>query len=253
MILPFVLSLPHCSAQVPPWIRDRLALDTEEIHTSVDLGTDEIFGLLPARYVIKANFTRLVTDLNRSFHDDGEKGVIARTDYHGRPVFLAGQYPKKTVRERLLQICYYPFHEQLTRAVEDPGIKALFDCHSLEGVGPCDAPDAGNKRKDIILSNNGGKEGQIKADRGYITCAAETLFAIEQAFSDQGFSVAVNTPYRGGFITRHYGKFLMENNKFALQIEINQDLFLYPGSKRLNPESIQRVRTGVHNALMHIC
>ncbi|MFO7885251.1 MAG: N-formylglutamate amidohydrolase [Desulfobacteraceae bacterium] len=253
MILPFVLSLPHCSAQVPPWIRECLALDTKEIQTAVDLGTDEIFGQLPARYVIKANFTRLVTDLNRNFHNDGEKGVIARTDYHGRPVFLPGQYPEKTMRKRLLQTCYHPFHEQLSQAVEDPGIKALFDCHSLEGVGPCDAPDAGNKRKDIILSNNGGKGGQIEADRGYITCAAETLFTIKQAFSDQGFSVAVNTPYRGGFITRHYGRGLMENNKFALQIEINQDLFLYPGSKRLNPERIKRVTAKVHKALIDIC
>ncbi|MFO7885969.1 MAG: N-formylglutamate amidohydrolase [Desulfobacteraceae bacterium] len=127
MILPFVLSLPHCSAQVPPWIRERLALDTKEIQTSVDLGTDEIFGHLPARYVIKANFTRLVTDLNRNSENYGEKGVIARTDYHGRPVFLPGQYPEKTMRKRLLQTCYHPFHEQLSQAVEDPGIKALFD------------------------------------------------------------------------------------------------------------------------------
>jgi hypothetical protein len=57
----------------------------------------------------------------------------------------------------------YPFHDKLEDAFASPGIKFLFDCHSLNGIGLKDAPDSGKKkRKDIILSNNGDLKRLIR-------------------------------------------------------------------------------------------
>jgi N-formylglutamate deformylase len=41
-----------------------------------------------------------------------------------------------------------------------------------------------------------------------------------------GFSVSVNQPYSGGFITTHYGLELVKKGRMAVQIEINQDLYV---------------------------
>ena len=45
-----------------------------------------------------------------------------------------------------------------------------------------------------------------------------------KTFTDQGYRVARNHPYAGGFITEHYGQ--PRQNIHALQIEINRALYM---------------------------
>jgi N-formylglutamate amidohydrolase len=49
-------------------------------------------------------------------------------------------------------------------------------------------------------------------------------FAAERAFQRQGFSVARNTPYAGGYTTQFHGR--PRSGVHALQIEINRGLYL---------------------------
>jgi len=60
------------------------------------------------------------------------------------------------------------------------------------------------------------------------------------------------TQYKGGFIARHYGQYLMERDKIAVQIEINQDLFLLSGKTVLDNEKIASTRERVLAALAGI-
>ncbi len=46
----------------------------------------------------------------------------------------------------------------------------------------------------------------------------------EAALSDRGYSVTRNTPYSGGFVTRHYGR--PSEGVHSLQIEINRALYM---------------------------
>ena len=48
--------------------------------------------------------------------------------------------------------------------------------------------------------------------------------AVATAFKREGFSVARNEPYAGGFTTRHYGR--PEARRHAFQIEINRALYM---------------------------
>ena len=226
MEFPFIISIPHCSFKIPEEVISALALTKEEIWESTDIGTEEIFGPLPAKVSLCARWSRLVADLNRSHDQRDRKGVIALVDYHGRSVFREGHIPNEKVIEGRLRKYYWPFHNRLTKALENPGIKVLFDCHSLNGIGPTEAPDAGKKRKDIILSNNGDQNGNAGPARGRITCPTERLYLIKEAFQEAGFSVSINDPYAGGFITTHYGQKYARMGKISVQIEINQDLYL---------------------------
>lgn len=252
MKIPALLSLPHCAVEIPLWLKERIVLKQNEIVDSVDRGSEEVFCAMPVFSVIKAKWSRLVVDLNRKPDSFGKKGVVARTDYQGREIYLAAGYPGKDEIEKLVQIYYNPFHEEILRALANPAVEALFDCHSLEGTGPSDAPDTGEKRRDIILSNNGDYKGRVDAKRGYITCSVERLALIKKAFHNQGFSVGINSPYRGGFITQHYGKQLMTRGKFAVQIEMNQDLILSSGRNVLNNEKIKSVQERVLSAMTEI-
>ena len=69
------------------------------------------------------------------------------------------------------------------------------------------------KIPDIVLSDCYGKA----TDR-------EILDQTENAFKEQGFRVSINQPFSGGFITKHYGDPIL--NQDAIQIEINRSLYM---------------------------
>jgi N-formylglutamate amidohydrolase len=249
MTLPFVVSIPHCGRDVPPEIRRRMALNDRQIIESVDFGTFEIFGRLPAAAVIHTPWSRLVADLNRSADNRGAKGVIALIDYHGRPVFNPGAEPDDTVIDQRVALYHAPYYHRLTRAMARVPFEMLLDGHSLNGTGPADAPDAGRRRKDVILSNNGDENGRPVSGRGPATCPADRLAAMGEAFERQGFSVSINAPYKGGNIINHYGPALIQAGKAAVQIEMNQDLYMAAGDIEVDPRRIEEVAQRVERAL----
>ena len=245
MKLPFVISLPHCSGLIPPEAREAVALSDEEIYESTDVGTREIFGLLPAKLVLSAPWSRIYVDLNRGVHQRGRRGVFARVDYYGRPIYREGFFPDQDEAEHRLRESYWPYHNRIKEAMERPDIQVLVDCHSLNGIGPQEAPDRGKRRKDIVLGNNGDQEGDRDPVLGTITCPAETLYLMGQAFQRAGFSVALNDPYSGGYIIKHHGQEAIKRGKMAFQIEINQDLYVEPSKRQLVPERLGDVRARV--------
>jgi len=246
MDFPFIISLPHCSGRIPEAIRAHFALSDEEIHESIDLGTMEIFGSLPVKSVVSALWSRLVVDLNRGADERDPGGVIAERDYRGRRVYRQGLFPDDGEVENRLRDYYRPYHKRLTAALEHGGPAFLFDCHSLYGVGPAGAPDPGRRREDIILGNNGNGRGEDEPFLGALTCPPRILHRIKAAFQKSGFTVSLNNPYSGGFITTHYGHRFAAWGLMAVQIEINQELFA--DGIRPRPDRLREVKRAVHEA-----
>ncbi len=252
MKLPFVISLPHCSGEIPERIRPGMVLTRKEMVDAVDLGTREIFGCMSAEQILCAKWSRLVVDLNRPPHQRDAKGPVVLTDYHGRSVYKANAIPDEREITQRLSTYYKPYHYQLEKAIAEPHIKGLLDCHSLKDVGPPEAPDAGIKRKDIILGNNGGPDGECNPLRGERSCAPALLKFMKQIFQTAGFSVSLNVPYAGGFIVTHYGSALAQNGKMALQIEINQALYVDTETEEIIPEKAADVRSGLFKCFQAI-
>jgi len=252
MTLPFIISLPHCSKRIPADIRPALALTEEEIMTSVDIGSEEIFGRLPATGVLRAEWSRLVVDLNRDSRRLDDKGLVPRLDYQGRLVYREGMYPDGSALEERVARYYLPFHRAMVEMLALPDVMGLLDCHSMNGVGPARAPDAGRGRKDVVLGNNGDARGEEVRDRGRLTCPRRVIAAARAAFEGEGFSVSLNEPYSGGFITTTYGRRLVEEGKMAIQVEINQALFVDSHGKRVLPQPLEAVRDRVSKAFEKI-
>ena len=252
MNLPFLISLPHCSWKIPDAIRKKIVLTPQEMVDATDLGTMEIFGDLPAETVLAAEWSRLVVDLNRPPWQRDAKGPVALVDYHGRSIYRLETIPDEDEIEGRLSTYYHPYHRQLEKAIHGARIKGLLDCHSLQGIGPTEAPDAGCGRNDIILGNNGGADGERDPLRGEPTCPPERLRRMKRVFEGKGFSVSLNVPYAGGFIVTHYGAVLAASGKMALQIEINQNLYVDPETETVIPEKAAHVRSGILHCLSEI-
>ena len=252
MRLPFVISVPHCSGRIPDRIRPDFALSNDEIADSIDLGTREIFGTLDAGYILCSEWSRLVVDLSRAPERRDYKGVIAQVDYFGRSIYHANAVPdEKEIAGRLREY-YWPYHNRLREALAGPHIRGVIDCHSLSGIGPPEAPDAGKKRKDIVLSNNGDHRGKMTPALGNTTCPSELLSLMKQVFLRNGFTVAINDPYTSGFISTHYGHAFADGLRFAVQIEINQDLYAGPGTGKVAQDKLADVRSKVRGCLDQI-
>ncbi|MFH1351165.1 MAG: N-formylglutamate amidohydrolase [Pseudomonadota bacterium] len=238
MRLPFVMSIPHCSYQLPEDIRSVIALSDREILESTDMGTREVFAALPIRVALWARWSRLVVDLNRDPLQRDPRGVVPEVDYYSREIYKEGSFPDDDEVERRLKEYYWTYHNRLKEAIRDPEMKVLFDCHSLTNIGPPGAPDPLKYRKDIVLGNNGNHYGEVNPARGELTCPTENLLTMKEAFEKSGFSVSINHPYSGGFITTHYGEELVGRGKMAVQIEINQELYLDSERMRLKMDEL---------------
>ena len=73
--------------------------------------------------------------------------------------------------------------------------------------------DSGRERADVILG-----------DRYGTSCLPALTDAVEELLTSLGYAVRRNTPYAGGYITRHYGR--PADGVHALQIEINRALYM---------------------------
>jgi N-formylglutamate deformylase len=92
-------------------------------------------------------------------------------------------------------------------------------------------------------------EGRQRSSADPLSCSTGTLQAAADAFAAAGFSVALNTPYRGGYITTHFGRQLRHAGRFAMQIEMNQDLYMAPGALACDADRLHTTTEGVKQAL----
>ena len=100
------------------------------------------------------------------------------------------------------------------------------------------------------MGNNGDPAGHTVPSRGPITCPARVLTRLSEVFQAEGFRVAVNDPYAGGYITTHYGPRLRKRGGFAIQIEINQDLYIEPETLCIHEGKMADIKTRIGRSLM---
>jgi len=108
----------------------------------------------------------------------------------------------------------------------------LIDCHSMPSNPTAD---------------HGGRPDFVLGDRYGTSCSGELTRVAAEQLKAQGYAVALNKPYAGGYITEHYGR--PQAGQHALQVEINRSLYMNetsfdksPGFERLKRDLEQMVR-----------
>jgi N-formylglutamate amidohydrolase len=235
--LPLVFASPHSGSDYPAEFIAASRLDPVSLRRSEDSFVNEIFAAAPemGAPLLHALFPRAFVDPNREpyeldpavFKDRlppyantssprvaAGLGTIARVVANGTNIYRR----KLSLQEGLERIRshYWPYHEALRGLVENTkelfGYCILVDCHSMPSSSRL-SDGRSNRATAFVLGDFHGT-----------TCAPAITDTVEQVLAAKEYPVVRNTPYAGGFVTRHYGK--PQAGVHGLQIEINRRIYM---------------------------
>jgi N-formylglutamate deformylase len=214
-----VVSIPHTGTWLPDDVRDSLATPAMLAQPMTDWHLHRLYDFLPAlgATTIFATVSRFAVDLNRPpqarplYPGRFETGLVPLETFQGETVFRTPPGAAETESRR--QAWHAPYHARLQQLLDETrarfGRAVLVDAHSVASAANL---LHGALREEIYLG-----------DRDGATCGAWLRELLQDAFTAAGRSVAVNAPYKGGYITDHYGR---QDGVEAIQIEIAQRVYM---------------------------
>jgi len=229
--IPIIISIPHSGTLYSNIFLKNILLSKKELQFSEDNYVDKVLEKVLSQNVsyVKANFPRSFIDVNRSpleldslmvssnipiideFNLTKVKsgiGVIHRVSYYGNEIY-DHLLTRREIVKRLLNN-YFPYHNALKLLIKNAkkinNRVLVLDFHSM----PSRFLD---NSVDIVIGNNFN-----------LSCNETISTKIINYFYDYNYSLSINDPYSGGFITKFYGKPMDRIN--ILQIEINRSLYM---------------------------
>lgn len=229
-LVPIILSVPHAGTKFPKELRNKFDKRLQQQIDDTDWYVDKLymFARKMGITIIKAKYSRWVIDLNRDpesapLYDDGRiiTGLTPSTDFFGNGIYRKKKFiPDTKEINRRLDAYYWPYYKKVKDLLEERKIEfgkaLLWDAHSIRAFVPTIRKE---KFPDLILGNNDGK-----------TAHSELSNTAISGLKTGDYQVNINTPFKGGHITRYFGK--PENNVHALQLEMNK--ILYMDDRELN-------------------
>ena len=218
--IPILISVPHCGTVFPPELKEQYKPQLIQAPDDTDWFVDRLYDFAPARGItmITANYSRWVVDLNRDpqskpLYADGRviTGLCPTTNFFGEPIYQDERKEISLVEIKNRVPRYYePYHQkiekELDRLHQKFGKVLLWDCHSIRQFVPSIHAE---KFPDLILGDADGA-----------SASSELIATAIDSLQNSGYSLSHNHPFKGGYITRHYGK--PEVNRHALQLEMSK-------------------------------
>lgn len=224
-----VATSPHSGRHYPRSFLDQSRLRLDQLRQVEDGGVDRLLTFQPLpTTLLMAEFPRSFVDVNRK-DDELDARMFDGPVANINPMVTRylrsglGMIPRKAANQQDIydQILpadeaefrrnhyYKPYHDALLGLIDkaaSQGPALLLDCHSMpSGLFGVDC--------DIVLGSNHGQSAEA--------------WIVDEAlnyFTREGLTVRLNSPFSGGFVTRHYGQ--PHNNVSALQIELCRSLYL---------------------------
>lgn len=218
--VPIVLSVPHCGTLFPSDIRNEFVSELIENPDDTDWFVDRLYDFAPSTgiTVVAATYSRWVIDLNRdpagaALYSDGRltTGLCPTTTFLGEPIYRDRRttVDEKEIKRRIDNY-FVPYHTTLRQTLSSLKEKfehaLLWDCHSIRQLVPTIRKE---KFPDLIL----GDADETSASPKLIAVASEVL-------GNAGYSFSHNEPFKGGYITRHFGK--PATGIHAIQLEMSK-------------------------------
>ncbi len=220
MKLPVLISIPHGGIKIPEEVASLVRVSKLEIFDDIDPFARELFNLEDSVMVlVETPYARCFTDVNRApdllppEHPDGALKTQTRS---GLPIYHSPL--DELLVTQLIERYHQPFHRQLAQAKALPELKLALDCHIMHPVGPVHAPDPGQRRPMICLSNLEGETSSMETLSWLADCMA-------RAFKVPRSTVTLNQPFRGGYIIRT-GFDAARPELPWIQVELNRSLYM---------------------------
>ena len=246
---PILVDVPHAGEWIPEELLTEMPVEGKTLRRDLDLYVDQIWKDSPVHgaTLIYSKVSRYVVDLNRAEDDVSpqtvrgakridapgyyhDRGVVWRTTTDGVPV-LKGPMTSEAFARRIATF-HTPYHQairdEIDRIRDQWGYCILVDGHSMPSMGRSGHTDTGSRRADIV-------PGDIEG----LSCSPAVRMTVESHFRGHGYTVASNQPYKGGWITRHFGE--PENGVHAIQIELNRDVYMDERTFEIRPKPIEKL------------
>jgi len=231
-IQPILISIPHCGTEIPADLVDDYVPEQLASLDDTDWFLQQLYAFAPSIgiTIIHAKYSRWLIDLNRDpesvpLYNDGRliTGLCSTTDFLGNPLYKDGKAPSQEEVERRLKVYYWPYYQKIQEELDKRKAKfgkaLLWDAHSIR-------EKVETIRKDpfpeMILGNNEEKT----ANKQLIETTLKNLRT--------QYQVNHNDPFKGGHITRYFGK--PEDGIHALQLERNKNLYMDDSERNYHPE-----------------
>lgn len=219
---PLLVSMPHSGTFIPSEIKKNMTTEALKL-PDTDWHIPQLYNFLQPMNVsiIQGNYSRYVVDLNRPndnsslYPGQDVPGICPQNTFHQQQIYQNNQLlDEQQIVQRIKQY-WQPYHKkidaELTRIKQHFGYALLWDAHSIKSRVPRffsgQLPDL----------NLGTADNQSCSQK----LSAQLL---QQALQTQDYTSILNGRFKGGFITRHYGK--PEKNIHAVQLELSQMTYM---------------------------
>jgi len=213
---PLLVSIPHCGTHIPSELAAAMTQAALEV-PDTDFHLPRLYEFLAGRgvSVLSATHSRYVIDLNRPpentpmYAGANNTELVPTRFFTGEPLHRAPFAGEKAEIDRRRAAFWQPYHDaldaELARLKAEHGHAILWDGHSIKSELPWLFE---GKLPDLNLGTAGGA-----------SCAPSLRAALAGVLSTQhSFSHAVDGRFKGGHITRHYGR--PERGIHAIQLEM---------------------------------
>jgi len=224
---PLLVSFPHAGTEIPDALAARLTPEAL-LRADVDWHLPRLYDFVRAMgaSTISARFARHVIDLNRPPEDTSlypgqdVTGLLPLDTFRKEPLYMSGMGPGAAEAQQRREIYWQPYHDalraELGRLHELHGSVVLWDAHSIASVMP---RFFDGKLPDLNL---GTADGRSCSPR--LQAVVEAAMASQSNTSGAEYTHVSNGRFKGGHITRHYGR--PENGVHALQLEMCQSTYM---------------------------
>lgn len=216
-----VISFPHVGTAIPAELaRDfqPRAFDVVDTDWHVDRLYD--FARTHGASTVQARLSRYVIDLNRPpdgaslYPGQTTTGLCPTETFAGEPLYLGVPPGAEAIAARREQY-WQPYHDELARLVARAkarhGHATLLDAHSIASFVP-------------RLFDGRLPDINVGTNSGHSCSPVLTDVLIAKLAGQDEFTHVVNGRFKGGYITRHYGR--PETGVHAVQIELGQDAYI---------------------------
>ncbi len=237
-IFPILISVPHAGTAFPEILIPTYEAKYVETPVDTDWFVDRLYSFAPhiGITLMIFNLSRYVIDLNRDpdslpLYQDGRKEsqLLPTHTFMGEPIYAQYQHPSESDIELRLSDFYWPYyHEvqnQLNLLKRKFGRALFFDAHSIRRSVPTIRKDP---FPDLILGDRDGKSAR-----------PEVIELALRKLSEGPFEVSHNDPFKGGHLTRYFGR--VHEGVDALQLEMAQDNYMDEDRRIYLPERAAKV------------
>jgi N-formylglutamate deformylase len=231
---PLLVSVPHAGTRIPAHMQGLYTAKALQVEDT-DWHLDQLYRFVKAQGsgLIVPQFARYVIDLNRPPQDApmypgvNNTGLCPSTDFEGVSIYQPDCAPDALQIQERLVTYWQPYHDalanELARLKALHGFAVLLDGHSIKSHLPWLFD---GKLPDLNIGTASGT-----------SCAPALRDAIDQLLTDQtDFSHALDGRFKGGYITRQYGR--PNEGIHAVQLEKCWSTYMHESA----PYAIDEVR-----------